>query len=157
MNEPKPYTCEPIALVGIAILLSGCEPERGIRADRDFTDAVSVDCIDRALVETFGEIERWDYVSDGQFFPEGTSVAQFAYFNLPDRDGWATIKVGSTEHGTRIVHDFTGIGAELPQAAFPPALEAMERASAALERSCEIRLDGMEMREVGQNVEAIGG
>ena len=156
MNEPNPYAGVSIALVGFAILLSGCEPERGIRAHRDFTDAVSIDCIDRALRETFGEIERWDYVSGGRHFPEGTSVAQFAYFSLPDRDGWATIKVGSAEHATRIVHDFSGIGAELPQAAFPPALEAMEQATAALERSCKIRLDGMEMREVGQNVEAIG-
>ena len=144
-----------ISLIGVAVLLSGCEPERGIRADRDFANPVSVDCIDRALVETFGEIERWDYVSNGGFFPDGTSVAQFAYFSLPEQEGWATIKVGATEHGTRIVHDFTGIGSELPQTAFPPALEAMARASSAIEGACKVSLDGMKMREIGQNVEAI--
>ncbi len=145
-----------IFLIGGAVLLSGCEPERGIRADRDFANPVSIDCINRALIETFGEIQRWDYVSEGQLFPEGTSVAQFAYFSLPRQEGWATIKVGATERGTRIVHDFTGIGSELPQAAFPPALEAMELASQALEGACEVSLDGMELREIGQNVEAIG-
>jgi len=77
-----------ISLIGVAALVSGSEPERGIRADRDFANPVSVDCINTALVETFGEIQRWDYVSDGRFFAEGTSVAQFAYFSLPKQEGW---------------------------------------------------------------------
>jgi len=145
----------PIACAGIVLMLSGCEPERGIRADRDFSTAVSVDCINHALVETFGKIERWDYVSDGHLFPKGTEVAQFAYYSLPDGAGWATIKVGFTEQGTRVVHDFTRIGTELPQSVFPPALKAIGRANRAVEQSCQVDLDDMEMREIGQNVEAL--
>jgi hypothetical protein len=145
----------PIALIGLSLLVAGCEPERGIRSNRDYASTVDLDCVDRELRKAFGQIERWDYVSDGGTFPKGTSVAQFAYYRTSDRAGWATLEIGAVENVTRISHAFTGIGSELPQSTFPPALNAMHQASVALGRACRLNLSGMEMHEIGQDVDAL--
>ena len=145
----------PIATIGLSLLLGGCEPERGIRSNRDYPSAVDVTCVDRALRSTFGEVERWDYVSDGGTFPKGTPVAQFAYYHSSDRAGWATLEIGAVEDGSRVSHAFTGVGSALPQSRFPPALDAMRQASDALGKACDLNLGGMEMREIGQDVDAL--
>lgn len=144
-----------LVLICLSFVLVGCEPERGIRSNRDVASRVDVDCVDRTLRETFGKVERWDYVSDGGTFPDGTSVAQFAYYSTPDKDGWATLHIGQVGTGTRVSHEFTGMGAELPQASFPPALAAMRRASNALSMACRLDLSGMDVREIGQDVDAL--
>ena len=108
-----------------------------------------------SLRQTFGSVERWDYVSDGGTFPAGTSVAQFAYFKWDNGVGWATLHIGSGGERTHISHDFTGAGAELPQASSRPTMEAMARASAVLQTACRLNLSGMQWREIGQNVEAL--
>lgn len=136
-------------------LLAGCEPERGIRASRDFASQIDVGCVDQTLRKTFGSVERWDYVSDGGAFPKGTAVAQIAYQKWDDGAGWITIHVGRVSGGSRVSHEFTGIGAKLPQASFPPALRAMEKASAALRSDCGIDLSALNWRKIGQDVEAL--
>lgn len=145
----------PYSLLCLPLLLAGCEPERGIRSNGDFASQVNVACIDRALRQTFGEVERWDYVSDGGIFPKGTTVAQIAYYKGHDGVGWTTLHIGFVGSATRISHEFTGIGPELPQASFPPALRAMARASAVLRRACGLNLATMKWQEVGQDVEAL--
>lgn len=145
----------PVALIGLSLLVGGCEPERGIRSNRDYPSTVDVNCVDRALRKKFGQIERWDYVSGGGTFPKGTPVAQFAYYSTPDKAGWATLELGAVENGTRISHAFTGMGSELPQSMFPPALSAMHQASDALGKACRLNLSGMEMREIGQDVDTL--
>lgn len=142
-------------LICLSFVLGACEPERGIRSNRDLASRVDVDCVDRTLREAFGKVERWDYVGDGGTFPNGTSVAQFAYYSTPDKDGWATLHIGQVETGTRISHAFTGMGTQLPQATFPPALAAMKRASDALGMACRLNLSGMKVREIGQDVDAL--
>ena len=140
----------------IALLLfAGCEPLRGISAQRDYRSSIDISCVDRALRDTFGKVERWDYVSDGNTFPKDADVAQFAYYHSSDQTGWATINIGSLEQGTRITHEFTGIGAKLPQASFPPALRAMNRTNQNLYKECGIDLSGMKLRQIGQEVDAL--
>lgn len=144
-----------LAVILLPVLLGGCEPERGIRADGNFPARVDVDCVDRTLRETFGQVQRWDYVSDGGRYTEGTSVVQFAYYSTLTKNAWATLEIGPTKTGTRISHSFTGIGAELSQTSFPPALQAMETATEALRKACHVEMSGMEMREIGQDVDAL--
>jgi hypothetical protein len=146
MNRPS------YALLCLPLLLGGCEPERGIRSNRDFASEIDVACVDRALRQTFGEVNRWDYVSDGATFPKGTPVAQFAYYKWDDGVGWAKLEIGPVDGKTRISQSFTGIGAELPQGSFPLAMKAMTEASAALKKECGVNLSGMEWREIGQDV-----
>lgn len=143
------FLCLPL------LLLAGCEPERGIRSGRDVPSPVDVACVDRALRQAFGKIERWDYVSDGGIFPKGTAVAQFAYYNWNDGVGWAKLHIGSLGQMTRISHDFTGIGAELPQPSFPPAINAMAKATAVVQTACGLNIATDEWREIGQDVEAL--
>ncbi|MDZ4137994.1 MAG: hypothetical protein U1D66_03830 [Erythrobacter sp.] len=136
-------------------LLAGCEPERGIRASRDFASKIDVTCVDQTLRKTFGSVERWDYVSDGGTFPKGTAVAQLAYEKWDEGEGWMTIHIGQVGERYRISHEFTGFGAELPQASFPAALLAMDKASAALQSGCRINLSALRWREIGQDVDAL--
>ena len=136
-------------------LLAGCEPERGIRASRDFGSQVDVACVDQSLRNTFGSVQRWDYISDGGTFPKGTAVAQIAYQKWGDGVGWVKLHIGSVGKRVRISHEFTGMGAELPQASFPPALRVMEQASAALRSACGLDLSALKWREVGQDVAAL--
>jgi hypothetical protein len=136
-------------------LLAGCEPERGIRASRDLALKVDVACVHQTLRSTFGSVERWDYVSDGGTFPAGTAVAQMAYQKWDGGVGWVTIHVGAVGDEVRVSHEFTGIGAKLPQASFPPALRAMEKANSALQSACGLNLSALEWQEVGQDVEAL--
>jgi hypothetical protein len=138
-----------------ATLLSGCEPERGIRGHRDFDVPVDVGCIDAALRTEFDQIQRWDYVSDGFEFPDQTNVAQMAYYQSNDQLGWATLKIGRIGDKTRIVHDFTGMGSELPQSVFPPAMNAMNRANEVVDKACGLSIGGLQMREIGQDVDAL--
>jgi hypothetical protein len=142
-------------LLCLPLLLGGCEPERGIKSKRDLDAPVDVACADQALRQSFGAVVRWDYVSDGGTFPKGTPVAQIAYYKWDGGVGWATLHIGSVGEGTRVSHEFTGIGAELPQASFPPAMKAMARASAVVQRACGLNLSAMEWREIGQDVEAL--
>jgi hypothetical protein len=135
--------------------LAGCEPERGIQASRDFGSQVDVACVDQSLRSTFGSVQRWDYISDGGIFPKGTAVTQIAYQKWDDGVGWITLHIGSVGEGARISHEFTGMGAELPQVSFPPALRAMEKASAALRSACDLDLSALKWREIGQDVEAL--
>ena len=95
-----------------------------------------------------------DYVSGGGTFPKGTRVTQISYFRL-DRGGEAKLEIGPLGDRTRVSHAFTAAGAELPQAAFPPAMEAMAEASAVLKAKCGLDLLGMKLREIGQDVEAL--
>lgn len=145
----------PLTLLCLLLLLGGCEPERGMKANRDIISRVDVGCVDRALRQSFGEVERWDYVSDGGTFPKGTAVAQLAYYNSEDGQGWATLHIASVKNKTRISHEFTGIGTELPQSSFPPAMKAMSHANAVLEKACGLHLSGMEWQEIGQDIEAL--
>jgi hypothetical protein len=145
----------PYVLLYLPLLLGGCEPERGIRSNRDYSSPVDVNCVDRTLRDTFGKVERWDYTSDGGNFPKGTQVVQIAYYQRPDGDGWATLEIGPVDGETRISHAFSGIGAELPQDAFPPAIAAMNKASDAVRNACRLDLSGMEMHEIGQDVDAL--
>ena len=149
MNRPS-YT-----LLCLPLLLGGCEPERGIRSNRDFASQIDVACVDRALRQTFGEVNRWDYVSDGGTFPKGTPVAQLAYYKWNDGVGWTRLEIGPVADKTRVSHSFTGIGAELPQASFPPAMKAMAEADAVLKKECGLNLSGMEWREIGQDVDVL--
>ena len=137
-----------------ALTLCGCEPLRGIVSEKDVGTAVDTDCVDKTLRQSFGSIERWDYVADGDTFPEGTRVAQFAYYN-GESAGWATLHIGRVKDKTRITHSFTGIGAELPQQVFPPALLAMQKAGRVLRMTCNLDLSGMKLKAVGQSVEAL--
>lgn len=124
-------------------------------SEKDIESTVDIRCVDAALRATFGKIERWDYVDDGTTFPNGTSVAQFAYYKSGDSAGWATLDVGRVSSTTRITHSFTGIGAELPQRLFPPAIRAMEKANRALKAACNLDLTDMKLDSVGQDVEAL--
>lgn len=121
-------------------------------SSRDFTSPVDVACVDKALRQTFGMVERWDYVSDGGTFPDGTP---FAYYKWNDGVAWTTLHIGAVGEATRISHQFTGIGAALPQTSFPPAMKAMAKASSTLQTACGMNLSGMEWREIGQRVEAL--
>ena len=141
-------------LVCLPLLLGGCEPERGIRASQDFTSQIDVTCVDRALRSAFEDVGRWDFVSGGGTFPKGSRVAQFSYFRLA-RGGEAVLEIGPLGDSTRVSHAFHSAGAELPQAAFPPAMEAMAEASTVLKAKCGLNLLGMKMRAIGQDVEAL--
>lgn len=143
-----------LALVFAGLTLSGCEPLRGVASEKEVATAVDTRCVDKTLRQAFGKIERWDYVADGTDFPKGTSVAQFAYYN-GDSAGWATLDVGRVKDKTRITHSFTGIGAELPQQSFPPAIRAMQKADQVLKAACSLDLSGMELKAVWQSVEAL--
>lgn len=145
----------PYILFCLPLLLGGCEPERGIKSKRDLNVPVDVTCVDQALRRSFGSVERWDYVSDGGTFPKGTPVAQLAYYKWDDGVGWATLHIASVGGGARVSHEFTGVGSELPQASFPPAMQAMATASAVIQRACGLNLSAMKWREVGQDVEVV--
>ena len=143
------------ALVLASIALAGCEPLRGVVSEGDFSSSADLDCIDQTLRGAFDQVERWDYRSDGGTFPGGTQVAQFAYYSSADKAGWATLHVAAVDAGTRVEHRFTGIGSELPQEHFPPAFDAMRKASEAVRAACGIDLSGMQLRAVGQKVDAL--
>jgi hypothetical protein len=147
-------TRNDLALGLAAFTLCGCEPLRGVVSEKDIGTTVDTRCVDKALRQAFGKVERWDYVADGGTFPSGTSVAQFAYYN-GESAGWATLDVGRVKGKTRVTHSFTGIGAELPQPSFPPALRAMRKAGRVLRMACNLDLSGMKLKAVGQSVEAL--
>ena len=144
-----------LVLAPVIFSLCGCEPLRGMVSETDIQTAVDIGCVDKALRETFGKIERWDYVDDGSTIPKGTNVAQFAYYNDQESGGWATLDVGSVDENTRISHSFTGIGAELPQRSFPPALRAMGKANSVLKAKCHLDLSGMKLEAGGQKDDAL--
>lgn len=144
------------AVVATMPLLSACEPERGIRATRDFDHEVDVACVERALQTRFPDVSRYDYVDDGYgTFPKGTEVAQFAYHRSDDRTGVSWVEVGDTEKGTRLAHSFTGLGPEIPQEHFPEALSKMRQANAALASECQLELRTAKLNEIGQRVDAL--
>ncbi|MFW2830692.1 hypothetical protein [Sphingomonas sp. ID0503] len=143
-----------LALALLAFALCGCEPLRGVVSQKDVGTAVDTKCIDKTLRQAFGKVERWDYVADGNTFPNGTSVAQFAYYNW-NSAGWVTLDVGRVNGKTRVSHSFTGIGPELPQQSFPPAIRAMQKAGEVLRMACNLDLSSMKLRAVGQSVEAL--
>lgn len=147
-------TRNALALALAAFALCGCEPLRGVVSEKDVGTTVDTRCIDMTLRQAFGKVERWDYVADGNVFPNGTSVAQFAYHN-GNSAGWVTLDVGSVNGKTRVSHSFTGIGAELPQQSFPPAFRAMQKAGQVLKTACNLDLFGMKFKAVGQSVEAL--
>lgn len=140
-----------VPLLIIASLTSGCEPTRGVVAEKDQPDPVDLACVDRTLRKEFGSVERSDFTSDG------TPITQFGYFQSNDGRGRATLEVGETGHGTSLRQAFTGAGSELPQEDFPPAFQAMDRAALALHAACGLHLRAMERRAVGQQVEALNG
>jgi hypothetical protein len=144
-----------LILVLAEIALGGCEPLRGVVSESDLHTPVDIGCVDRTLRKAFGKIERWDYVDDGGTFPKDTDVAQFAYYKTENGAGWATLDIGRVNDKTRITHSFTGIGAELPQQYFPPAIRAMEKAGRILRADCNLDLSGMELKAVGQSVDAL--
>lgn len=137
-----------------AIQLPGCEPLRGVVSEKDTGATIDISCADEALRSAFGKIQRWDYVDDGSgSFPNGTEVAQFAYYQPKDGAGWATLHVGRVGDKTRMTHSFTGVGAELRQDTFPPAKMAMEKATRVLKAECGADLSGMKLKAVGQKVD----
>ena len=133
----------------------GCEPLRGVVSERDVDSEVDLNCVSGSLERAFGNVERWDYVSDGGTFPKGSEVAQFGYYRSTDAEGWATIEIAPADKRIRAAHSFTGIGAQLPQSVFLPALKAMARARAVLKSDCNLDLSNMKLREVGQDVDAL--
>lgn len=138
-----------IPLLAIVSLTCGCEPIRGVVAEKDQADPVDLVCVQRALREEFGSVERSDFVSDG------TPIAQFGYFQSSNGKGRATLEVGKKGHGTSLRHAFTGAGSELPQEDFPPAFQAMDRAALALKAACGLDLGRVERRAVGQYVDGL--
>jgi hypothetical protein len=143
-----------LALALAAVTLCGCEPLRGVVSEKDSGAAVDIKCVDRTLRRAFGKVERWDYIDDGSTFLIGANVAQFAYYN-GDGAGWATLQVGPVRGGTRVAHSFTGVGAELPQQSFPPAIRAMHKAEKLLGTACSLDLSGLKLKAVGQDVDAL--
>src|SRR5690348_7783401 len=107
------------------VLLTGCDPERGIRASRDLPRTVDVGCVERALERRFGEIRVNEYESDGGTFPSGTLVTQFTYYRPEGLHGVSWVEVGRLGNGARMAHSFTGVGPEIPQQEFPRALARM--------------------------------
>jgi len=148
----------PLAAAAVitATLLSACEPERGVRATRDFDRKVDVACVERALNDSFPHVSRYDYVDDGYgTFTKGTQVAQFTYYRSDDRRGVSWVEVGDTKQGARLSHSFTGLGMELPQEDFPEALSKMRQANAALAAQCQLELGTAKLKEIGQDVDAL--
>jgi hypothetical protein len=135
------------------ILLTGCEPERGIRATWDLAGRIDVDCVEQSLQRRFDAVHRNDYESEGYVFPRGTDVAQFTYYGPGSGVAW--IEVGAIPNGTRIAHSFTTVGWDIPQQAFPPALARMREATAGLLADCRIDLRQARFTEIGQNVDAL--
>jgi hypothetical protein len=140
-----------------ALTLAGCEPVRGVISKKDVVGSVDIKCIDSALRKAFAQVSREDYTDDddGGSYPSETQVAQFVYYSSPDNAGRATLEVGPVPSGTRLVHSFTGLGSELPQGHFPPALAAMRKASETLRAACNLDLTAMPLRSVGQHVDAL--
>lgn len=147
-----------MAVIAVAALslLSACEPERGIRATRDFAFDANVDCIERALQSQFPKVSRYDYIDDGYGpFPKNTSVAQITYHRGEDGRGVSQVEVGNTDKGTRLAHSFTDLGSEIPQEHFPEALAKMRKANAALASECQLDLRTTKLEEIGQEVDAL--
>jgi len=141
----------PISLLCFALCLGGCDTAYGIRANADYSTKIDVKCVEGALRKAFGQVHRWDYVHGGGAgtFPKGTPVAEFHYYNTPDKEqSAATLAIGHVQSGTHVSHAFLG-GAKLPQAVFPPALAAMRRAGDAVRIGCGLDLSNMTMREIG--------
>ena len=137
--------------------LCGCEPERGIEAKKDVSpfNFAKLGCVDAEFRKAFDTMERWDYVSDGGSYPDGAQVFQFAYYRSQDHEGTATLQVGLVDNKMRIIHSFTGMGSELPQESFPPAIKAMRKAEHVLKAACGLDLAGMDLEAVGQRVGAL--
>ena len=137
-------------------LLVACEPERGVRATRDFAHEADVACIESALQKHFPDVSRNDYSNLGHgTFRTDTPVTQFTYHRSGDGRGVSWVEVGDMEEGTRIALSFTGIGMELPQEDFPEALAKMRQANAALATECRLDLGSAELKEIGQQVDAL--
>lgn len=137
------------------LILCGCEPLRGMQGVRDYPHPIDARCIETALNGAFRGVRRNRYVSDGGEFPSGASVIQFTYAQTSDASGQAMIEVSNFSTGSRIVHGFTGIGAQLPQSAFPPALRAMVKANQAISQRCQLNLRGIGLKAIGQRVNAL--
>ena len=145
-----------MSLGAALLLLSACEPERGVRATRDFAHKADVACVESALRNHFADVSRYDYVDDGYgTFPEGTQVAQFTYHRSGDGRGVSWVEVGYTEKGTRVGHSFSGLGMPLPQEDFPKALAKMRQANAVLASECRLDLGSAKLKEIGQRVDAL--
>lgn len=143
-------------LIALAVPLGSCEPLRGVVSEKESTSSIDVACVDAALRKTFGNIERWDYVSDGGGYPNGAEVAQLAYFQSDDGLGWATLRIGGGEGNViRVEHSFTGMGAKLPEHDFPLAFRAMEKATATIRVSCNLNLSDMPLKSVGQHIDGL--
>jgi hypothetical protein len=144
-------------LLAIVSLACGCEPLRGVVAEKDQGNPVDLACVTQALQKEFGAVERRNYTSGGGSFPNETPVVQFSYFQSSDSRGQATLEVGKNGHGTRLKHSFTGAGSKLPQEDFPPAFKAMDRAASVLKAACGLDLGHMRPRSVGQQVDGLDG
>ena len=144
-------------LILAAVALGGCEPKRGIVAEKAVSPFLfaNIVCVDTALRKAFGKVDRWDYVSDGGTYPTGTKVLQYAYYRSKDGRGTATLHIGLVDNETLIKHAFTGAGSELSQESFPPAMRAMRKAGRVLDAACGLDLLGMELKAVGQSVDAL--
>ncbi|NNC47901.1 MAG: hypothetical protein HKO13_05660 [Sphingomonas sp.] len=119
--------------------------------------SVSVDrsCVEDTLTEHFENVRRYEYSSDGSNeYPSGTRVDQFYYGDL-GYTGDLRIQIGDVRGKSRVTHDFTSIGSKIPQEAFPPAVQQMQRANGMLLLKCGLDMRPYQMKAIGQEVEAI--
>lgn len=123
-------------------------PKRGFAGEKVFSVPVDVDCIKAALGQEFGDVHN--FVFHGEEIED-----TFNYYNSADGEAWILLAVAEAPKGTRVSHSFIGQGHKMPQSEFPPAIAAMRRANAAIQKACELDLSRIKMKEVGQRVDAL--
>ncbi|MEP7315895.1 MAG: hypothetical protein ABI667_04285 [Sphingomicrobium sp.] len=128
-------------------------PERGIMANADLPIEVDTDCVERSLRKRFPDLTV--YNGHAGEVPEGRFQSIFDYYGSRDGRGRAVLTFIDLQDRMRTEHFFIGHYEEIPQEDFPPALQAMKRASDALHDDCDIDLSALKFREVGQRVAAL--
>ena len=142
-----------VAGIGAAILYRNLmweldPPERGLSGEQVFAATVDVDCIKAALQREFGDVHN--------FLFHGEELSDtFNYYDSRDGEAWVLLGVTQTPKGTRVSHSFIGHGYKMPQSEFPPALAAMRRANVAIKAACNLDLSEIQLKEVGQRVDAL--
>ena len=122
---------------------------------RDYPNQIDAGCVEAALNSAFRGVRHNQYVAGGGEFPNGASVTQLTYAQTGDARGQAMFEVSNFSTGSRIVHSFTGMGGQLPQSAFPPALRAMVKANDTISQRCHLDLRGIGLKAIGQHVNAL--
>jgi hypothetical protein len=128
-------------------------PERGIMAEADLPISVDTDCVERALRKQFPNLNT--YAGWAGDVPDGKFQSILDYYSSADGKGRATLTFIDLGSSTKVEHLFLGHGYKLPQQDFPPAMQAMERASDSLRSDCNVDLSVLKFREIGQRVDAL--